>query len=184
MTWIKCPICEVELKEKNLKDHFRRVHPDKYKEKYGEMEKKQKREASPAKTKYPFKKEDLTVLDDFTMPGEPNEVSHREAGAMMLRKLREKMTEDEWIELKCDLDFVVTDLIFSELEANFLCEDFWDMGLQEPWDILNAEKVADAIGKTALFYFEDDQLGKSNDILDVIFEYAKKYDVIESDHKE
>jgi hypothetical protein len=53
------------------------------------------------------------------------------------------------------------------------------MGFDDPEDFLDAEAVSDAIGEQAEWYFEDDQTGKSWDILQVIFEYAEEYNLVE-----
>jgi hypothetical protein len=46
------------------------------------------------------------------------------------------------------------------------------MGFEQPEDFLNAEDMGETIRTLVTRYFEDDQIGKSNEILHVIIEYA------------
>ncbi|MCG1004918.1 MULTISPECIES: hypothetical protein [Halobacterium] len=58
------------------------------------------------------------------------------------------------------------------------------MGFEEPEDFLDAEAVSEAIADQAEWYFEDDQIGKSWDIMQVILEYAEEYDLVERNEKQ
>jgi len=53
------------------------------------------------------------------------------------------------------------------------------MGFEDAEDFLDADEVSDRIGEIAKRYFEDDQVGKSWDILKVILEYAEECGLVE-----
>jgi hypothetical protein len=48
------------------------------------------------------------------------------------------------------------------------------MWFEDPEDFLHAEEVSEAIASQAKWYFHDDQIGKSWDVLQVIIEYAEE----------
>ena len=119
----------------------------------------------------------LTVLNDWTHDNEP---SHQEIAAELLPRLREEMPEDEFrADYMWDLQSAVIGSITRDLSANLKSEDWLGMGFEEPTDFLDAGQVASAIGNQAEWYFKDDQTGKSNEIMQVIFEYAEEYELVE-----
>jgi len=120
---------------------------------------------------------DYTVLNDWAGSGES---SHQEIAEQLLPKLNEVMPEERYeVDFTADLQRAVIDAITRDLSANLAGEDWIGMGFEEPADFLDAEAVSDAIGELAEWYFEDDQTGKSWDVLQVIFEYAEEYDLVE-----
>jgi len=120
-------------------------------------------------------KRDLTVLNDYTNEGK----SHREAAADLLPALKEEMSEEEWeADFMMDLREAVVTEILRDLEANLLHEDWYGMGFESPEDLLDADAVSDAIGETCKWYFDDDQIGKSWEVLTVILEYAEEHDLV------
>jgi hypothetical protein len=119
---------------------------------------------------------DYTVLNDWAGSGES---SHQEIAEQLLPKLKEEMPEERYeVEFMTDLQRAVIDAITRDLSANLAGEDWIGMGFDNPKDFLDAEAVSAAIGEQAEWYFEDDQTGKSWDILQVILEYAEEYDLV------
>lgn len=114
---------------------------------------------------------DYTVLNDWAGSGES---SHQEIAEQLLPRLKEEMPEERYeVDFTSDLQRAVIDAITRDLSANLASEDWLGMGFEDSEDFLDAEAVSDAIGEQAEWYFEDDQTGKSWDILRVIFEYAE-----------
>jgi hypothetical protein len=84
------------------------------------------------------------------------------------------MPEERYkIDFTADLQKAVIDAITRDLSANLAGEDWIGMGFEDTEDFLDAEAVSDAIGEQAEWYFEDDQTGKSWDILQVILSTLK-----------
>ena len=120
--------------------------------------------------------DDYTVLNDWAGSGES---SHQEIAEQLLPKLKEEMPEERYeVDFTADLQRAVIDAITRDLSANLVGEDWIGMGFDDPEDFLDAEAVSSAIGEQAEWYFEDDQTGKSWEILQVIFEYAEEYDLV------
>jgi hypothetical protein len=89
------------------------------------------------------------------------------------------MPEERYeVDFTANLQRAVIDAITRDLSANLAGEDWLGMGFEDPEDFLDAEAVSEAIAEQAEWYFEDDQTGKSWDILQVIFEYAEEYDLV------
>jgi len=121
-------------------------------------------------------KNDYTVLNDWAGSGE---ASHQEIAEQLLPKLKEEMPEERYeVDFTTDLQRAVIDAITRDLSANLAGEDWLGMGFEDPEDFLDAEAVSGAIAEQAEWYFEDDQTGKSWDVLQVIFEYAEEYDLV------
>lgn len=106
---------------------------------------------------------DYTVLNDWAGSGES---SHQEIAEQLLPRLKEEMPEERYeVDFTADLQRAVIDAITQDLSANLAGEDWIGMGFDDLEDFLDAEAVSDAIGEQAKWYFEDDQTGKSWDIL-------------------
>lgn len=122
-----------------------------------------------------------TVLSDWAEGGE---MSHREIAEQLLPKLKEEMSEEEYqVDFTADLQGAVLEAILRDLSANLRGEDWYAMGFEEPEDFLDAEAVSEVIGEQAQWYFEDDQTGKSWEVLQVIFEYAEEYDLAQREER-
>lgn len=120
--------------------------------------------------------DDYTVLSDWAASGE---VSHREIAEQLLPQLREEMPAEEYeVDLMADLRGAVLDAILRDLSANLQMDDWHGMGFEQPEDFLDAEAVSEAIAEQARWYFEDDQTGKSWEVLQVILEYAEEHDLV------
>lgn len=119
----------------------------------------------------------MTVLDDWSADGE---MSHREIAQQLLPRLEEKMPEQEYyVDFQVDLQRAVLDSLTRELDANLTGADWGGKGFEEPADFLDAGAVARGVADEIEWYFEDDQTGKSWGVMQVIFEYAEKYDLVE-----
>lgn len=112
------------------------------------------------------------MTNDYTVLSKP----HREIAEQLLPALREEMTEEEFrVDLQADLRGAVIDAITRDLAANLDMEDWHGMGFEEPADFLDADAIADAIADQTRWYFKDDQIGKSWDVLSVILEHAEEH---------
>lgn len=121
--------------------------------------------------------DDLTVLNNWSNSGE---MSHREIAQDLLPKLKEEMPEREYeVDFTLDVQKAVIEAITQDLATNLAHEDWVGMGFEEPEDFLDAEEVSEIIGKQAEHYFKEDQIGKSWDVLQVVFEYAEEYGLVE-----
>lgn len=90
------------------------------------------------------------------------------------------MLEERYeVDFLADLQRAVIDAIIRDLSANLAGEDWLGMGFEDPKNFLDAGAVSGAIAEQAEWYFEDDQTGKSWDVLQIIFEYAEEYDLVE-----
>jgi len=120
---------------------------------------------------------DYTVLNDWSPDGEK---SHREVAEELLPKLKEEMPEEQYeVDFRSDLKKAVLQTILRDLDANLEFEDWYGMGFEEPDRFLDADAVSEAIAEQSKWYFEDDQTGKSWDILQVILDYAEEYDLVQ-----
>ena len=121
--------------------------------------------------------DEWTVLDDWSSGGEP---SHREIAQNLLPKLKEEMPEQEYqTDFYIDLQKAVLDSLTRELDANLTGADWHGKGFEEPENFLDAGAISSGVADEIKWYFEDDQTGKSWDVLRVIFEYAEEYDLVE-----
>ncbi len=119
-----------------------------------------------------------TVLNDRTTG---NGASHREMAEQLLPRLREEMTEEQYqVDFCADLQRAVIDAITRDLAANLASEDWYGMGFEQPEDFLDADEIADVIAEQTRWYFQDDQIGKSWDILRVILEHAEEHDLVDA----
>lgn len=180
--WMTCPYCKnTDLKEKNYESHLKRVHPSEYREEFGGPE-REPEEERVSKDNATEDVEDhtvdgeLTVLSDWSEPGEQ---SHRESANHLLYHLREEMSDEEWWRFGSEIRTTVVDLLLSELRGNLGAADWHGMGFEEPTDYLDAVALVDAISSEAKWYFEDDQTGKSWDVMQVIFEHAEEHGLVE-----
>ena len=103
----------------------------------------------------------------------------REAADELLPQLKEEMDWEDHGELTTEVRDAVLDGILRELQANIKMEDWYGMGFEDPEDFLDAEEVSQAIAQIAQRYFEDDQIGKSHDIFQVIVEAAEREGIAE-----
>lgn len=121
--------------------------------------------------------DDYTVLSDWAENGE---MSHQEIAAELLPQLEEEMSGEEYhVDFLADLREAVLDAILRDLDANLTGADWFGKGFEEPEDFLDADAVSEGIAEEAKWYFEDDQTGKSWDVLQVILEYAEDHGLVE-----
>lgn len=117
-----------------------------------------------------------TVLNDSAFSDEP---SHREMAEHILPRLKEEMPEQAYYsEFTIDLQHAIIESITQDLSANLKSEDWHSMGFEDPTDFLDAGSLSSTIGNQAQWYFEDDQTGKSHQVLQVILDYAKEYEIV------
>jgi len=115
--------------------------------------------------------DEYTVFNDWSRG---NEKSHREIAETLLPKLKEELSEETYrVDFLSDLREAVLQSILRDLEANLEHEDWYGMGFEDPEDFLDAEAVSESIASQAEWYFEDDQTGKSWEVLSVILKYAE-----------
>lgn len=122
-------------------------------------------------------RDEYTVLSDWS---QGDEQSHREIAETLLPKLKEELPEERYeVDFLADLKKAVLRSILRDLESNLEYEDWHGMGFEEPEDFLDADEVSEAIASQAKWYFEDDQTGKSWEVLQVILEYAEECGLVQ-----
>lgn len=120
---------------------------------------------------------DYTVLSDWSSSGEQ---THQQIAEKLIPELKEEMPEERYeVDFRSDLKKAVLQSILRDLDSNLEFEDWYGMGFEEPDKFLDADAVSEAIAEQSKWYFEDDQTGKSWDVLQVILDYAEEYDLVQ-----